>query len=96
MRDHWAKITERGGQNFLLYHKGGVKILFAFLDGGSKFLMKLFAPNQRPPYEVINERSLIHAKNKPWLSLTVHELMLTQRPQLDGIEGLKINQSCVE
>ena len=78
MRDHWAKITERGGQNFLLYHKGGVKILFAFLDGGSKFLMKLFAPNQRPPYEVINERSLKSAI----LRAQIHDTLV-------GFTGLK-------
>ena len=51
------RLRKGGGQIFLLHHKGGVKILFGFLNGGSTFLLKLSAPNLRPPYEVINERS---------------------------------------
>ena len=57
--DHWAKIMERGGQNFVLHHKGGSKFCSGFSMGAVKIFNEALRRKEVAPYELINERSLI-------------------------------------
>ena len=61
-----------GGQNFLQGWKGGAKIFWKRKKGGPLFFLCSLAWKLRPPYKLINERSLINNKDNSKLRFDNH------------------------